>query len=173
MSVIKSIQEKYAKLMAIIIAVALMIFVVMLAFENGGSLFRSNNTTVGKVNGTSIDYNEFYRKVQQQEANAAARNGGSMPESMRSQVIDYTWNQEVNDIILNEELDKLGINVGKRELGDLLYGPNGPQEFKNIPGFTDSITGQYNGAYAKQQIDALLRMKKGTAQQLQQRDDFI
>ena len=35
------------------------------------------------------------------------------------------------------------------------------------------MTGQYNGQYAKQQIDALLRMKKGTAEQLQQRDQFI
>src|SRR5205809_3491254 len=173
MSVIQSIQEKYAKLMAIIIAVALMIFVVMLAFENGGSLFRSNNNTVGRVNGTSIDYTNFYQKVQQQEANIAAQYGGTMPEGMRSQAVESAWNQEVNEIILDEELDKLGIKVGKRELGDLLYGPNGPDEFKRIPGFTDTITGQYNGAYAKQQIDALLRMKKGTAQQLQQRDDFI
>ena len=43
MSVIQQIQEKYAKLMAIIIAVALLTFVVMLAFENGGSLFGSLN----------------------------------------------------------------------------------------------------------------------------------
>jgi peptidyl-prolyl cis-trans isomerase D len=173
MSVIQSIQEKYAKLMAIIIAVALMIFVVMLAFENGGSLFRSNNNTVGRVNGTSIDYTNFYQKVQQQEANIAAQYGGTMPEGMRSQAVESAWNQEVNEIILDEELDKLGIKVGKRELGDLLYGPNGPDEFKRIPGFTDTMTGQYNGQYAKQQIDALLRMKKGTAEQLQQRDQFI
>ncbi|HET6995323.1 MAG TPA: SurA N-terminal domain-containing protein, partial [Chitinophagaceae bacterium] len=173
MSVIQSIQEKYAKLMAIIIAVALMIFVVMLAFENGGSLFRGNSTTVGRVNGTSIDYTDFYQKVQQQEANIAAQYGGNVPEGMRPQAVESAWNQEVNEIILNEELDKLGIKVGKRELGDLLYGPNGPDEFKRIPGFTDTITGQYNGQYAKQQIDALLRMKKGTVEQLQQRDQFI
>ena len=37
MSVIQKIQEKYAKLMAVIIAVALLTFVVMLAFENGGT----------------------------------------------------------------------------------------------------------------------------------------
>ncbi len=173
MSVIQSIQEKYAKLMAIIIAVALMIFVVMLAFENGGSLFRGNSTTVGRVNGTKIDYNEFYQKVQQQEANIAAQYGGSMPEGMRPQAVESAWNSEVNEILLDEELDKLGITVGKRELGDLLYGPNGPEEFKRIPGFTDTLTGQYNGQFAKTQIDALLRLKKGTPEQLQQRDQFI
>ena len=44
MSVIQNIQEKYAKLMAVIIALALVTFVVMLAFENGGSLFRGGNS---------------------------------------------------------------------------------------------------------------------------------
>jgi len=40
MSVIQKIQDKYAKLMAIVIAVALLTFVVMLAFENGKIYFQ-------------------------------------------------------------------------------------------------------------------------------------
>ena len=44
MSVIQKIQDKYAKLMAVIIAIALLTFVVMLAFENGGSLFQGGNS---------------------------------------------------------------------------------------------------------------------------------
>ena len=52
MSVIQKIQEKYAKLMAVIIAVALLTFVVMLAFENGGTLFNAGpSNTVGLING--------------------------------------------------------------------------------------------------------------------------
>ncbi len=38
MSVIQKIQDKYGKVMAVIIALALVVFVIMLAFENGGSL---------------------------------------------------------------------------------------------------------------------------------------
>src|SRR5690349_11173501 len=120
MSVIQKIQDKYAKLMAVIIAVALMIFVVMLAFENGGSLFRGgNSTSIGKVNGTSIEYNDFMRKVDQQEKNIEARQG---PQAgLQQRAIEDVWNNEVNQILQDKELERLGIKVGRKELGDILY----------------------------------------------------
>jgi peptidyl-prolyl cis-trans isomerase D len=169
MSVIQQIQEKYAKLMAIIIAVALMTFVVMLAFENGGRLFSGNSTTVGKVNGKTIDYNDFIKKVDRQEKNMEARGYGSGSQLLQ-QAVDATWNDEVNTIIENSEYDKLGIAVGKKEMGDVLYGPNAPDDLKKI--FTDS-NGVYNGQMAKQQIDATIKMKKGTPEQLEQREQLI
>ncbi len=92
MSVIQKIQDKYAKLMAIIIAVALMIFVVMLAFENGGSLFRGgNSSTIGKVNGTAIEYNDFMRKVDEQEKTMEQRGYGS-GSALQQQAIDAVLN---------------------------------------------------------------------------------
>jgi peptidyl-prolyl cis-trans isomerase D len=173
MSVIQKIQDKYAKLMAIVIAVALMIFVVMLAFENGGNLFQGGNTsTVGKVNGTKIEYNDFMQKVDQQEKTMEQRGYGS-GSALQQQAIDAVWNEEINQIIQTKELDKTGIAVGRKEMGDVLYGPNAPDELKKIPGFTDSITGIYNGQLAKQQIDAMLRMKKGPADQIEQRNQLI
>jgi peptidyl-prolyl cis-trans isomerase D len=171
MSVIQKIQEKYAKLMAIIIAVALMIFVVMLAFENGGSLFKGgNSTTVGRVNGHAIEYIDFSKKVQQQEKNMEARGYGS-GSAIQQQAMDAAWNDEVNTVIEESELDKLGIKVGKKEMGDILYGPNGPADLKKL--FTDTATGVYNGQLAKQQIDAAIKIKKGTPQQIEQRDQLI
>jgi peptidyl-prolyl cis-trans isomerase D len=171
MSVIQKIQEKYAKLMAIIIALALMIFVVMLAFENGGRLFNGgNSTTVGKVNGTAIDYTEFMAKVEKQQKNMETRGYGSGAQ-LQQQAIESVWTEEVNDILQNSELDKLGITVGKKEMGDILYGPNAPEDLKKL--FTDSTTGMYNGQLAKSSIDQMLKTKRGTEQQMQQREQFI
>ena len=59
MSVIQKIQDKYGKVMAVIIGISLVIFVVMLAFENGGNLFKGNSMTVGKINGQTVDYLDF------------------------------------------------------------------------------------------------------------------
>src|SRR5258705_9192467 len=119
MSVIQKIQEKYAKLMAVIIAVALIIFVVMLAFENGGSLFRGGNSSdVGKVKGVKIEYNEFLKKVDQEEK-AMEQQGYGSGAMLQQQAVDGAWNQEVNQILLNSELNKLGIKVSKREMGDV------------------------------------------------------
>ncbi len=175
MSVIQQIQEKYAKLMAVIIALALIIFVVMLAFENGGNLFQGgNSTTVGKINGKSIGYSEFLKKVDQQERNLEAQYaqyGGTPPGGLQLQAVDNAWNQEVTQILQTGELNKLGIKVGKKEMGDILYGANPPEDLKKQ--FTDSATGAYNAQMAKQQLDMILKNRKGTAQQLAQREQLI
>jgi len=177
MSVIQKIQEKYAKLMAIIIAVALMIFVVMLAFENGGSLFRGgNSTTVGKVNGTTIDYNDFMRKVSVREKGMERQYAqmGYPTTGIQQLAIENTWTTEVNDIIQQQELDKLGIKVGKKEMGDILYGVNAPPEWKRL--FLQSDSDVFNGNAAKAQIDAMLKRKptsQDEADRIQEVVDYI
>lgn len=168
MSVIQQIQDKYAKLMAVIIALALIIFVVMLAFENGGSLFSGNSTTVGVVNGKKIDYTEFRQLVDRQESNMQQRGYGS-GEAVSQQAISASWNQEVNKLLLESELNKLGIKVGKKELGDILYGANPPQDLRQQ--FTNKETGAYDALGAKQAIDHLL--KTGPAEQAAQVSAYI
>lgn len=171
MSVIQNIQEKYAKLMAVIIAVALIIFVVMLAFENGGNIFQGgNSTSVGKVAGKSIEYSEFIKKVDQQKAYMEQQGFGGSGDVLQEQAVNAAWNQEINAALQNSELEKLGILVGKKEMGDILYGSNPPEDLKRQ--FTDSL-GVYNAQMAKQQIDQILRSKKGTAEQLAQREQLI
>lgn len=169
MSVIQQIQEKYAKLMAVIIAIALIIFVVMLAFENGGTLFNSGNTnTVGKVNGREIGYDAFQAKVEQTENYMKTQGYGGGAAATR-QAIDNTWTQEVNRLLVASEVEKLGLKIGKKELGDILYGPNAPDDLKQQ--FTDPQTGIYNGAMAKQQIDNLL--KKGKPEERARVNEYI
>lgn len=167
MSVIQQIQEKYAKLMAIIIALALIIFVVMLAFENGGSLFRGNNSsTIGKVNGKRINFNEFQQKVDQQEKYMESQGYGS-GAALKQQAIDAAWNQEVNLLLLTSEFDKLGLTIGKKELGDILYGAGAPADLKRQ--FTDS-TGFFNAQQAKMRIDQML---KGSPEERAQVSGYI
>jgi peptidyl-prolyl cis-trans isomerase D len=167
MSVIQQIQEKYAKLMAIIIAVALLTFVIMLAFENGGSLFRgSNSNVVGSVNGKEIDNIAFSSKLEQYEENLKNQGYGDMA---RPQALEQAWNLEVRQLLMSSELEKLGMKIGKKELGDILYGPNAANELKQQ--FTDPQTGVYNATLAKQQIDQMLR--SGTAEEKARVNEFI
>src|SRR5258708_8355815 len=106
MSVIQQIQEKYAKLMAIIIAIALIIFIVMLAFENGGSLLRgSNSNVVGKVDGQEIDATDFRQKVDQYENYLKQQYGPSAGAMVQQQALQSAWEQEVGRLVLKSELD--------------------------------------------------------------------
>lgn len=168
MSVIQKIQDKYGKLMAIIIGFSLIIFVVMLAFENGGRLFSGNTTTIGKVNGDPIEFKAFQPLVEQQSKMLESRGMGS-GEALNQQANEVAWNQEVAKLLLSQEAEKLGISVGKKELNDLLFGQNPPQELAQS--FTDPQTGQYNAALAQQQINQI--KSKGTAEQKAQINAFL
>ena len=170
MSVIQKIQEKYAKLMAIIIAIALLTFVVMLAFENGGSLFRGQEDIVGTIDGKKVRGIEFSKIIDQQEA-AMERQGYPPGAALRQQAIETAWNQELNRVVMTSELDKLGMQISKKEVGDILYGANPPQDLKQQ--FTDEKTGAYNALMAKQQIDQMMKSKQTPPQQKEQFNQYI
>lgn len=168
MSVIQKIQDKYGKVMAIIIAIALVIFVVMLAFENGGSLFTGDTRTVGEVNGEKIEIQEFNAKVDQasQMMQQQQMGGG---EAAAQQANEQAWGQEVSTILLGQETEKLGLEVGRKELNDLLFGANPPQEIAQ--GFTDPQTGQFNAAAAQQQFNQI--KSQGTPEQKAGLEQFL
>ena len=169
MSIIQSIRDKGARITVIIIAIALVGFILTDYFQSRNrSTGGGGSETVGKVNGRNISFNEFNQKVDQTQ-DMMRQQGYPSTEASTQMAIDNTWDQEVNRVILEDEFDKLGINVGKKELGDILYGPNAPADLKSQ--FTDPQTGQYNPALAKQQIDQIL--KKGAPEQKASFNNYI
>lgn len=126
MSVIQDIRDKYAKLTVILIALALVGFILTDYFSSqsrgGGSL----PNTIGVVNGKKILFDEFNDKVNQEEENLKSQ-GYPQNGALNQQALDKAWNQEINQIILTQSFKSLGVAVGKKELNDLLYGPNPSQ----------------------------------------------
>ena len=169
MSIMQTIREKGAKVTVVIIAIALLGFILTDYFSGKGrSGFTGGSKTIGKVNGKSFNYESFNKRVELMENNMKQQGYPSSP-SLTQQAVDQTWNQEINRILLSQEVDKLGIRISKKELGDILYGPNAPQDLKQQ--FSDQTTGQYNAISAKQNIDEML--KKGTQEQKDNINSYI
>lgn len=170
MSIIQDIRDKYAKLTVVLIALALLGFILTDYFQSksraGGG---SNSNTIGTVNGSSINYDEFMNKVEMTKQSMKSQ--GYPAAQADIQALDQTWNQEIDRLLLEEELNKLGIGVSKKEMGDIMYGPNAPQDLKSQ--FTDSITGQYDGLKAKQAIDRMLKDKQTPPEQKAQFNNYI
>ncbi len=161
MSIIQDIRDKYAKVTVVLIALALIGFILTDYFQSqsrtrGGS----TSTTVGVVNGRKIDMKEFNQAVTDIEA-GMKQQGYPTGEGLTEQARTQAWDQQVSIALLEDEFSKLGIGVSKKELGDILYGANPPQELAQQ--FTDKTTGQYNAAQAKQALEQTL--KKGTQEQ--------
>ena len=120
MSIIQTIRDKYARFAVIAVAVALIGFILIDYISGRGrSLFSGNSTTLGSVNGQKIDELDFEKKVQMQEQSQQQQ--GPVGEEGRQQIIAALWKQQVDQILLKEEFDKLGLSVGKKEFADMLY----------------------------------------------------
>src|ERR671927_1639351 len=110
MSVIQKIRDKYARWAVIAIALSLLGFIMMDAFAGRTRLFGGNSTTIGNINGKKVDYIDFERKVKAQEE-AARQQGYDMGDAGRQQVIESVWNQEVDQTILDNQFQELGLGV--------------------------------------------------------------
>lgn len=170
MSVIQKIRDKYARWAVIAIALSLLGFIMMDAFAGkGGGLFSGRNTTVGKINGKKIDYQDFAKKVDAAEKFQREQQGGDLGESGRQQIIQSVWDQEVSDVVLAKQYDELGLAVSEKELRDILFGANPPQDLKQR--FTDPKTGIYNGVQAQQFINQI--KKQGAQQDKDQLNQYL
>ncbi len=161
MSIMQTIREKGAKVTVVLIAIALLGFILTDYFSGKGrGGFTGGPQEIGKVNGKSVNYDLFNKRVELMENNMRSQGYPSSP-ALSQQAMEQTWNQEISRIVLAQEIDKLGMRISKKELGDILYGPNAPSDLKQQ--FSDETTGQYNPVLAKQNIDQML--KKGTQEQ--------
>jgi peptidyl-prolyl cis-trans isomerase D len=162
MSVIQSIREKYAKWAVIAIALALLGFILTDYFQAKNRMGPGNSTTLGTVNGKKIDWAGFETKlkVMNDQAQAQAQQQGrELSEAETNQNNERLWNQEVENIIMESEFSKLGIDVGKKEFNDWLFGQDPPADLKQR--FSDQ-QGNYDGAAAQ---NAINQMKRSTVKE--------
>lgn len=155
MSIIQNIRDKAAWIIIGAIALALIAFIVQDAFQNQ-SMFQSNRSTLGEVNGKKINAADFEERFKQAEAQYTNQ-GYPMNESMRQNIREALWNEYVEDAILSKRYDNLGIITSDKELSDILFGANPPQDLRQQ--FTDPNTGIYDANAANQQIQALRKQK--------------
>ncbi|HPH36040.1 MAG TPA: peptidylprolyl isomerase [Sediminibacterium sp.] len=132
MSVIQTIRDRGTWIIFVIIAVALIAFILQDGAGRGGSAF-SNSSVIAKVNGTSIERGAFEERLKSQEAMYAGQG------ATRDQLIGTVYNMEVDNIVLNQEFEKLGLVVSAKELNDILFGENSPLRQE----FTDPKTGVF------------------------------
>ncbi len=159
MSIIQTIREKGAWVLIGAIAVALIAFIVQDSFHSM-NMFSDIPTEMGKVNGVKIDATEFDERYRRAEE-MYRQQGFPLNDMMRTNIREGIWNEYVDDAILTEKYESLGIAVSDKELSDILYGENPPPDLRQQ--FTDPNTGQYDPNAAYQQIQEL-RKQRNTPQ---------
>lgn len=157
MSIIQQLRDRAAILLTSLIALSLLGFLVQDAFiGRSSSLFAGNSSTVGSINGRSIDAQEFNKKVRAiEESNRAQGMAGN--EMMTQNVIESVWNGYIQETLIKDEAEKLGIAFTSKEMSSVLFSEDAPAEFKQL--FTDPKTQQYNVDAARTWFSNLKKSK--------------
>ena len=125
------------------IGFAIVAFLVSDAVQMGGSFINASQTEVGEVDGEAIPVLKFNEQVELNSNNFKQQMGQSnLDPQMTSYIIENTWNQAISKILMDKEITRLGLQVSKNEINDLITGKNpDPQILQN---FGDPQTGQLN-----------------------------
>ncbi|MGH1383768.1 peptidylprolyl isomerase [Kordia sp.] len=128
MAILAKIRQRTLVLI-LIIGLALFAFVISDVFNNNGG-GEKRPTEIGMVNGKGIPYQQFESQVKY-----AKSIYGSRQTTM--QVVNSLWDREVNNVLITQQLDELGITIEKDEIWNLLVtSPNitGNQQFQDEAG---------------------------------------
>lgn len=163
MSIILKIRDKYAKLAGGIIAVALVAFVLNDALSgNAGSIF-GGSTQLAKVDGQKIEPLELEQRIQEYSTVYSISNQGkAITDEIKDQIQDQALKDIVNEIIVNKQLEKLGVVFTEKEQKELIYGANPSPMIMQYPVFTNPETGMFDASRIKLYEDQLKTPPEGS-----------
>jgi peptidyl-prolyl cis-trans isomerase D len=127
LSVLQMIRKRTGLLVGIV-GLALVIFILESLLSSGRSIFGGDdNMSVGSINGRKIDRNEFAARVEQQlNQIRQQRQNNDIDDQTRGQVLDYVWNQYINELVIQPQFKTLGISIGEDEVYDrIVLAPDG------------------------------------------------
>ena len=143
MATLGKIRNRSGLLLAVI-GIAMLSFIL-------GDFLKSTNTGggqglyVGNVLGEDVLRQNFEIKVEEGIENWKNQNQQSvLNQTTIGQIRAQIWGQYVRELIMENEFEKLGINVSDDEFFELLQGVNVHPEIVKIPAFQDPATGQFD-----------------------------
>jgi peptidyl-prolyl cis-trans isomerase D len=165
MTVLSKIRNR-AGLLVAIIGIALLSFVLADAWKSGSSIFGNSQRYVGEIAGEKVDVRQYESKVNQSVDTYKKNNmQGVVDDNTTDMLQRQTWDQMVNEIVMNKEYESLGITVSEDELADAMLG-NEPhpalvqvfsdrQTGKVSPEFADPRTGQLDMAKVRNFVNTM------------------
>ena len=125
MAVLEKIRVKLGILISILIAVALLSFIIDPNTLGSTLQSMSKENNVGSMKGKPITYREYFTAVEQNSALMQALTGSSAnSEESINQVREMTWTQLLNQKVLFPKIKDAGYSVEDAEMVELLQGEN-------------------------------------------------
>jgi len=141
MAVIEKIRSK-AGLLLVFVGFSLVAFILGDFFSSNSGM-SSSDASVGEINGKDINVMDFEEKVQVQLTNYKLQsNSDNIDQNTTEQIREQSWNQLINEMVMNPQYEKLGLTCSPKELLDMVQGKNPHPQVKQA--FTDPKTGVFS-----------------------------
>ena len=142
MASLNTLRTKFGIVLSIVIAGALLAFILSLKTEMG---FSGNDPRVGVIDGEKINYSEYYNQYEQFKAQSGAQESNEQQSAM---LANAAWQALIGKYVLTPGFDKMGLRVTEPERMSMVSGQHPSQAFYNA--FADPRTGEYNVAAVHQ-----------------------
>jgi len=145
MATLEKIRNRAGVLVAVVIGFALLAFILGDFLNSGRTLFSSSQFEIAEISGKSVPYQKYQGEVDRiSEINKLISGQSALDEASILRIRENTWQQMVRNYVLEDEYDRLGVNVSSEEMWDMIMGKNTHPIVQQF--FANPETGQVNTA---------------------------
>ena len=124
MAVLEKIRVKFGILITVLVALALLSFILdPTTLRSAFDRFSSDNK-VGTMNGKSVSYKEFYEELNTYTEIAKMMGQNPSSEEQQAQLRDAAWQSIFDNEVFIPKAEAAGLSVGEEEMLDLTQGNN-------------------------------------------------
>ena len=160
MALLEKIRVKMGAFITVLIAVALLSFVIdPSTLQSAMSVF-SSKYDVGEIAGEGIPYQDYQKKVDYFSQIYQMTNGTSSDDQTQDFINNTAWQNEITDRVLIPAVEAAGVTLGEEELYDLTQGTNISPVLLQDPSFMDE-NGQFSRERVAQLVQAIAQDQTG------------
>ena len=144
MATLEKIRNK-AGLLVLVVGLALFAFIIGDFLNSGSTYFRQSQEKIAEINGEVINYQEYQQRIDDMSEVYKMQTGSSsLPEEYMTQIRQSVFDNMVQEIVLNEATEEIGMSVCPDELFDMVHGENISPLIQQMPMFANPQTGQFD-----------------------------
>ena len=148
MAVLETIRVKFGIVITVLIAVALLSFIIDPSTLQSVSSSMSSKYDVGNIDGKAISYTDFQAEVDKfTTINEISTGSSAKNEEQQIAIRNAAWQSLIDQYLFIKNAKKAGLNVGEEEMVAMMSGEMDSPVFTQNPTFFDE-----NGMFSKQRL---------------------
>lgn len=146
MATLEKIRSK-AGLLVLVVGLALFAFIIGDFLNSGSTYFRQSQEKIADVNGEVIKIQDYQGRVDEMTEMYKMQSGSSsLPEEYMTQIRQSVFDALVQEVVMDEQTEKLGMLVSPEELFDMVQGENISPLIQQMQMFVNPQTGAFDKA---------------------------